>query len=90
VSRSAQEIQNWMIERLSRLTAVAPEKLDPREPILRLGLDSVVVVAFVSELEEWLGYRFRANPLDDRPTVEALAAFLAEETATAEKHTREA
>jgi acyl carrier protein len=81
VSRSAREIQEWMADRLSRLTGVAPQEMDPREPIRRYGLDSVALVAFAMDLEEWLGYRFRGNPLDDHPTMEALAAFLAEETA---------
>jgi acyl carrier protein len=90
VSRSAQEIQAWMIDRLARLTGLAPPELDPREPIQRYGLDSVALVAFATDLEEWVGYRFRSNPLEDHPTVEALAAFLADEMAKAahqqEKH----
>jgi acyl carrier protein len=81
VSRSAEEIQAWMIDRLSRLLRIAPGELDPREPIVRYGLDSVALVAFAGDLEEWLGYRFDGNPLEDHPTIEALAAFLAAETA---------
>jgi acyl carrier protein len=70
-----------MADRLSRLTGVPAAELDPREPIRRYGLDSVALVAFATDLEEWLGYRFHGNPLDEHPTLEALAAFLAEETA---------
>jgi acyl carrier protein len=81
VSRSAEEIRDWMIDRLSRLLRIAPGELDPREPIVRYGLDSVTLVAFAGDLEEWLGYRFHGNPLEDHPTIEALAAFLAAETA---------
>jgi acyl carrier protein len=78
VSRSAQEIQGWMIDRLGRLMGVPPRELDPHEPVRRYGLDSIALVAFVTDLEEWAGYRFTSNPLDDHPTVAALAAFLAE------------
>jgi acyl carrier protein len=70
-----------MADCLSRLIGVPAAELDPREPIRRYGLDSVALVAFATDLEEWLGYRFHANPLDEHPTLEALAAFLAEETA---------
>jgi acyl carrier protein len=63
------------------LTGVAPNELDPQEPIRRFGLDSVTLVAFSTDLEDWLGYQFRSNPLDDHPTIAALAAFLATETA---------
>jgi acyl carrier protein len=92
VSRSAREIQEWMIDRLGRLTGVPPQELDPHEPIRRYGLDSVALVAFVTDLEEWVGYRFDSNPLDDHPTVAGLAAFLADESAkgaeTRENHDR--
>lgn len=111
MTRSAQEIQEWMIERLSRLMGVPPRDIDPREPIRRYGLDSVALVNFTTDLEDWLvtppppqptkdqplatsllkaeplRYRFRSNPLDDHPTVEALAAFLVQELAKPPKHT---
>jgi acyl carrier protein len=82
MSRSAQEIQDGIIDRLSRLLGVAGEGIDPQQPIMSYGLDSVAVVAFATELEEWLGYRFHENPLEKYPTVAALARFLAEQTAT--------
>jgi acyl carrier protein len=83
MSLSAQEIQEGLITRLSRLLAVAPHELDPhpREPVRRFGLDSMTVLALVAEVEEWLGYRFGSNPLEDHPTIETLAVFLARETA---------
>jgi myxalamid-type polyketide synthase MxaB len=81
VSRSPQQIQDWMIDRLSQLLDVAPQEIDPREPIRRYGPDSVALVAFIADLEEWLDYRFSSNPLTDDSTLERLAAFLAEQTA---------
>ena len=77
MSRKAEEIQAWMVERLSRLTGVAADEIDPGEPVQRYGLDSVALVAFATDLEEWLGCRFQGNPLEDHPTVESLARFLA-------------
>jgi len=79
VRRSAQQIHDWMIDRLSRLIRVAPSAIDPREPIRRYGLDSVALVAFVTDLEEWLGYRFHDNPLDEHATIASLASLLAEQ-----------
>jgi acyl carrier protein len=81
VSRSAQQIQDWMTNRLCHLLGVTPQEIDPHEPIRRYGLDSVTLVAFIADLEEWLGYRFHSNPLTDDSTLETLAAFLAEQTA---------
>lgn len=81
MSRSQQEIRDWIVSRVSGLTGLAPGEVNVNEPLLRLGLDSVAVVALVAELEEWLGYRFRENPLDAYPTIVALAKFLAGQVA---------
>ena len=82
---SAEEIQDWIAARVSSVTGVAPQEIDVREPLPRYGLDSVAVVALVADLETWLGYRFRENPLDEHPTVESLARFLAEQTARGDR-----
>jgi acyl carrier protein len=78
---SAQEIEGWIVSRVGELTGVAGEAIDVRAPLTRHGLDSVALVALAADLEKWLGYRFRANPLEDHPTIEALARFLAGEAA---------
>ncbi|HEY7424843.1 MAG TPA: acyl carrier protein [Gemmataceae bacterium] len=91
MSRSPQQIQDWMLDQLHRVLQLAPGEIDPREPIDRYGIDSVALVAFITNLEKWLGYRFHGNPLDvldDYPTLEALAAFLAKQTAEDDKVTR--
>jgi acyl carrier protein len=36
-------------------------------------------VTVVADLETWLGYRFRENPLEDHPTIASLAEYLAEQ-----------
>jgi acyl carrier protein len=81
VSPSAPEIQDWLVARVSALAEVPPDEVDVRAPLTRHGLDSVALVALAADLEKWLGYRFRENPLDAHPTIEALARFLAEEVA---------
>lgn len=80
MSRSAQEIQDWMIDRLSRLTGSPRAEIDPARPIQNCGLDSVAQVVFITELESWLGYRFQGHAMNTLTTVEMLAAFLAKET----------
>jgi acyl carrier protein len=80
MTRSAQEIQDWIIGRVSDLTGIAPEEMDAREPLLNYGLDSVALVALTIDLEKWLDYRFREDPLEEHPTIEALARYLAGQT----------
>ena len=82
MTRSAQEIQDWLVARLSRATGLPPQEIDVRQPLLSYGLDSMAVLALTADLGKWLGYRFEEDPLDEYPTIDALAAFLAEETAT--------
>jgi acyl carrier protein len=77
MTRSAQEIQDWIVAYVSRATGTPPGQIGVQEPFLRHGLDSVAVVALVADLEIWLGYRFHDNPLDTYPTIAALAQHLA-------------
>ena len=81
MTRSAEEIQDWLVARVSGLTGLRPEEIDADEPLLRSGLDSVAVAALAADLEVWLGYRFRQNHLGEHPTIASLARFLAEQVA---------
>jgi acyl carrier protein len=81
VSPSAAEIEAWVVARVSRLSGVAPAEVDVRAPLSRHGLDSVALIALAADMEKWLGYRFRSNPLEAHPTIESLARFLAAEVA---------
>lgn len=77
MTHTADEIRDWLVARVSTLTGLPPEEVDPDAPLTRHGLDSVALIALVGEFERWLGYRFRENPLDRHPTISALAQFLA-------------
>jgi acyl carrier protein len=81
VSRTADEIERWLVERVGDLTGVPAAEIDPAAPLARHGLDSVAAITVIADLEKWLGYRFRENPLEQYPTIADLARFLAEETA---------
>ncbi len=78
---SVRDIEVWVVNRVSDLTGTEPAAIDVNAPFRRHGLDSVAVVMLAADLETWLGYRFRANPLDEHPTIAALAEFLAQELA---------
>jgi acyl carrier protein len=78
---SEDEIRAWIVARVAALTGVPPEEVDVRARLTRHGLDSVAVIALAADLEKWLDYRFRENPLEAHPTIESLAKFLAAEVA---------
>jgi acyl carrier protein len=79
MSLSAEEIRTWLKTRVSNLTGAPPETINENEPLLRLGLDSVGVVTLAADLETWAKYRFRENPLEQYPSIAALAEFVAGE-----------
>jgi acyl carrier protein len=78
---TAEEIRAWIIARVSHLTNLPAAEIDVQAPLTRFGLDSVTVIALVADLEKWLNYRFRENPLDARSTIESFAQYLAEKIA---------
>ena len=78
---SAAKIEAWLAARVGELADLPPGDVDVRAPLTRHGLDSVALIALAADLEKWLGLRFRENPLEAHPTIEALAAYLAEEAA---------
>jgi acyl carrier protein len=82
MNRSAQEIRDWIAVRLSRVLNQPQDQIDVHLPLIRFGLDSVATVALISDLETWLGFRFRSNPLTDQPTIASLAEYLAQCAAT--------
>jgi acyl carrier protein len=79
--RSAEEIQNWIVERLVTDLGIDRSEVDGSQPLVALGVDSMQVVVMIGELEEWLGIKFLDNPLIDYPTIAALSAYLADQVA---------
>ncbi|MEV5988022.1 type I polyketide synthase [Streptomyces sp. NPDC052051] len=67
-----------LLEELAGRLRVAPERLDPQKPLASYGLQSVELVGMVGELERWSGRSLPATLTWEYPTVEALAAFLAD------------
>lgn len=77
--RTEEEIRRWLVDTICHLTYLEPAELKLDEPLLSLGVNSLVFMASIGELEDWLGCRFVDNPLIDYPTVNALSRFIAEQ-----------
>ena len=54
---------------------ISPDQIHLDRTILSFGVDSMQVVSFVANLEDWLGIRFTENPLEEHPTVESLSVY---------------
>jgi len=72
---TAAAIEQWLVEHLAEELKLPAERIDRDQPIAAYGIDSMQVVALLAQLEDWLGFRFSSNPLDDHPTVAELARF---------------
>lgn len=83
MTRTPQDIRDWLVARVSTLTGVPPGEIDPAAPLARHGLDSVALIALAADLEGWLGHPLHENPLERYPTIDALADFLSERGASA-------
>lgn len=77
-ARSADEIQQWLVRQIAEQLQIVPQRVQPDQPILASGIDSMQVVSVVAGLEDWLGFRFSANPLDDDPTIRQLSQRVSE------------
>lgn len=76
------EIAAWLAARIAGPLGVRPEEVDVRAPLASFGIGSLRAVRLAAELEEWLGRSLPATLVYDHPTIETLAAFLADEPAT--------
>src|SRR5262249_12879485 len=76
-SRSFNDIQDWLINRLAAYVNLPIQEIDPRAPFTRFGIDSQKAVMLSGDLQDWLGVPLPAALAYDFPTVEALARHLA-------------
>jgi len=79
---TAESIQNRMVELLARKLHLATHAIDRRKPFADYGLDSVIAVELIQEMEDWLQRPLEATLVWSFPTIELLACHLAGEIGT--------
>src|SRR5262245_59804866 len=77
-----QAIRDWLVLRLSGILDVNPETIQIREPLTSYGLGSIQAVTLVADIEDWLGWMLPPTLLWDYPTLEEVARYLAEQSAS--------
>ena len=77
------EIRSLLIESVARYTDTDAQEIDPGYPFIDYGLDSVAAVLLSADLEDRLGIEIRPTVAWDFPTIEKLAAHLAEQVPAA-------
>jgi acyl carrier protein len=81
VSRTASEIESWIVSYLADLVDVPRTQIDPERPLERYGIDSAAVVELSGRLEDWLAVEVDPTLPYDFPTIQELARELARESA---------
>jgi acyl carrier protein len=79
--RSAETVEDFLVELLSRRLGRPAEGFDVKEPFVNLGISSVQVVELTGELEKWLQRPLRPTFFYNYPTIAALAEHLTSEGA---------
>lgn len=76
---TVQEIQEYLVSYLAELLEIEPDDIEISTPFARYRLDSVVSVALIGDLEEWLERELKPTLVYDYPTIEALSQYLSAE-----------
>ncbi|WP_433389475.1 AMP-binding protein [Micromonospora sp. KLBMP9576] len=76
-------LESYLRSRVAPLTGTAPADLDPAEPLLAAGLDSLAVVQLKNVVEAELGLRLPLPDVLGGATLGAVAAGLADQLAAA-------
>ena len=74
----APEVLSWLTLKFAEWLEIAPDELDPQQPIASYGLDSISAVTLSVQLEEELSVELDTAVLWDRPTLNSLAEHLTE------------
>lgn len=74
--RGVEEIRDWLVAAIARRLGMAADRIDPRQPPARYGLDSVTLQGLTGDLSSWLGRRVSATLFYDHPSLAALAVYL--------------
>lgn len=80
-----ESIQKWLIDRIAREAKTMPDKIGTDAPFTRFGLDSIVIVTLVDDLEHEIGVSLDPTIFWEYPTIEILSEWLVEDRLRANK-----
>ncbi|OIJ96819.1 acyl carrier protein [Streptomyces monashensis] len=79
--RTTDELAVWLSDRIALYLRRRPEEIAPAVPLAEYGLDSVAALSLCGDIEEDFGLILEPTVAWDYPTIDALAAHLAESLA---------
>ncbi|MFG2780052.1 acyl carrier protein [Streptomyces prunicolor] len=76
VSVSADEVREWLRDRVAAHTGRPVEEIRPDLPLTEYGLDSVYVLGLCAEIEDHYGIEVEPTVMWDNPALDPLAEAL--------------
>jgi acyl carrier protein len=77
-----ESLQTWLVNNIAEQCDLDPQEVDIRKPLTNYGLDSIIAFTVVGDLEDYLEIELPATLLWDYPTIEAIAEYVAQQTAS--------
>ena len=74
--KTKEEIQQWLQKKIAGETQTAPELIHANLPFTTFGLDSIVIVTLVTDLEDWLNVPLDPTIFWEFPSIEILTDWL--------------
>lgn len=74
--KSSEEIQTWLKKRIAEEIKTTPNAILIDEPFTNFGLDSIMFVTLVTDLEDWLGVSLDPTIFWEYPSIEVLTEWL--------------
>ena len=81
-THSVEAITSWLISEIQDLLSVDAEELAVDMPLVDYGLSSMTGMILSGSIEDWLNVRLDPSVAWEYPTIESLAAYLADEVKT--------
>lgn len=76
--KTADEISEWLVSYMAKLTAIDPDQIDTTLPFNNYGIDSTAAAGLSGDLAKWLGLKLKDSAALDHPTIDGLSMYVSE------------
>ncbi len=80
--KTREEIETWLKGRIAKEIKTKPQSVPVNVLFTNFGLDSIVIVTLVTDLEDWLDVSLDPTIFWEYPSIEALGEWLITEKLT--------
>ncbi|WP_287438779.1 acyl carrier protein [Reinekea sp.] len=81
---SESTIVQWLVQRMAKLKNIAPDQVDINRSFEQYGLDSIVAIRIVGDLEKFMDQRLSPALLYEYHTIADVSKYLASELEVSE------